>query len=331
MILRTGDCTLFQHENFDNYKFEEIPLNRDLFLIDECYLHQYENAMLKVFDGKKYQHVGKVGYISARAITENTIELSWHPNVNDRFHEVTITLPKNQFIACVGSEKCGEKPRLFVTSKWLENLYLRSYSIFALIDAVNVKIALERGEITKDKLIALRNEIDALSAKYPEISFISFADNILLKSNWSVGYFKSDIQCNYQPEIFIQLASEINTIYQTTLGLSTYTVIAQGSNEYYDDPLLHISESRNHISLNSLGIPFAQLKDIEETARKAIKEEIHIRFELYMDEQYYHSLKYKRGFEKNAGASNMYQTKMIGKPCKYYYSSLSNMLSNLDN
>ncbi len=322
---------LFQHEDFDNYKFEEIPLNRDLFLIDECYLHQYENAMLKVFDGKKYQHVGKVGYITGGAITENTIELSWYPNVYDRFHEVTITLPKSQFITCVGSEKYDEKPRVFVKSTWLENLYLRSYSIFALIDAVNVKIALERGDITRDKLITLRNEIDTLSAKYPEISFISFADSILLKSNWSVEYFKSNSQCDYQPEVFIQLASEINTIYQTTLGLSTYAVIAQGSNEYYDDPLLHISESMNHISLNSLGIPFAQLMEIEQAARKAIKEKKHPAAELYMDEKYYHSLKYKRGFEKNTGVSNMYQTKMMGKSCRYYYSSLSNILSNLDN
>ena len=131
----------------------------------------------------------------------------------------------------------------------------------------------------------------------------------------------------------IHLASEINEIYKATLGLSTYAVITQGVNEYYDDSLSYVSDLRNHISLNSLGIPFAQIFEIEATAKKAIKAETHPRAELYMDEQYYRSLKYKYAFDTNAGASNAYKSKMRGtslKPCKYYYSSLINIISNLD-
>ena len=322
---------MFQHEYFDNYTFEEVPLNRDLFLVDEYFLREYEKAILGFFDGDAYQYIGYVSYVAARKINENSIELSWYANVYDRFHEVSIILPRDQFVACVGSWQYDEKSRIFVKSSWLENIYLRSYSVFALVDAVGVKNALESGEITRDKLIKLRAKIDTLSAKYPDISFISFADSLLLKSNWSVGHFKSTVNYSYEPEVFVHLANEINAIYKVTLGLSTYAVIAQGSNEYYDDSLLHISESKNHISLNSLGIPFAQLREIEETARKAIKAKAHPPAELYMDEQYYHSLKYKYGFDKNAGANNAYQTKMMGTPCNYYYSTLSNILSNLDN
>jgi|CXWL01.1.fsa_nt_gi hypothetical protein len=321
---------MFQHQNFDKYTFEDVPLNRDLYLVDECYLQEYEKMMLKFFDGDEYQYIGYISFVAARKINENSIELSWYANTSERFHEISITLLRDQFVVCVGSWRCDEKPRIFVKSQWLENIYLRSYSVFALIDAVGVKDALESGEITRDKLIKLRTEIDTLSAKHPNISFISFADSLLLKSNWSVGFFKRSISYSYEPEIFIYLSKEIDAIYKVTLGLSTYAVIAQGSNEYYEDSLLHISKAKNHISLNSLGAPFAQLMEIEKTARSSIRSKSHSPAELYMDEQYYHSLKYKHGFDKNAGANNVYQSKMTGSPCKYYYSSVSNILSNLE-
>lgn len=322
--------TLFQHEKFDNYTFEDVPLNRDLFLVDERFLNDYSKAMLSFFDGDEYQYIGEIVAVAAKNITENSIELVWCANIYDRFHQVSISLPKDQFVACVGSWRCDERPRIFVKGDWLENIFLRSYSVFALIDAVGVKSALENGGITRDKLLELRNKIDEVSAKHPNISFISFADSLLLKSNWSVGYFKKGIKSSYDPEVFIHLSREMNTVFKATLGLGTYAVIAQGSNEYYGDPLLHISETKNHISLNSLGTPFAQIMEIDDAARKAIKAQAHEPAELYMDEQYYRSLKFKHGYRKDANPSNMYQSKMLGTPCKYYYSSIGNVISNLE-
>jgi len=321
---------LFNHKLFDKYGFDEVPLDRDIYIVDETYLSEYEDLMLRFFEGAEYESVGYVSYVAARAINDNSIELSWYANVHDRFHEIAITLPRNQFITCVGSQQCDEKPRIFVKSEWLENIYLRTYSVFALIDAADVKVALGNATITRSRLIELRNKMDDLSQKHTDISFISFADSLLLKSNWSVGHFKSNIKYTYSPEIFIHLAGEIDNIYQEILGLKTYAVIAQGGNEYYDDALLHISPSKNHICLNSLGVPFAQLMEIEGTARKAIKFDIHPRSELYMDEQYFHSLKFKLGFEKNAEPSNQYQAKMMSTPSEYYYSSLSNIINNLE-
>ncbi|MEP7153297.1 MAG: hypothetical protein ABI856_16465 [Nitrospira sp.] len=313
---------------FDNYGFEDIPLNRDIFIVDEIYLGDYENLMLRFFGGAKYKHVGYVNCATARAINNNYVELSWYADLHDRFHEIAIALPRHQFVECVGSWQWDEKPRIFVKSEWLSNIYLRTYSVFALIDAADVKKALHDGSITRSRLIELRDGIDDLSEKYKDISFIAFADSLLLKSNWSVGDFNSE--CTYSPEVFIYLADEIDAIYQAILGLKTYAVIAQGSNEYYDDALLHISPSQNHICLNSLGVPFAQLMEIEGTARKAIKSEIHLRSDLYMDAQYFHSLKFKYGFKKNAEPSNEYQAKMMSTPSKYYYTARSVVISNIE-
>ena len=112
--------------------------------------------------------------------------------------------------------------------------------------------------------------------------------------------------------------------------MPTYAVIAQGNNAYFDDPLLHISESKNHISLNSLGIPFAQLMDIENTIRINIRAKNHNPADIYMDSQYYNSLKFKFSFNKREQPKADYQTKMVSQPCTYYFNSTENILSNLE-
>ncbi len=182
---------MFENELFDNYDFEEIPLDRDIYIIDEVYLEEYEHSMLELFNGgRDYEPVGFVCFVAARKISKNSVELSWYTNVFDRFHEIKIILPREHFIVCVGCWQWDEKPHVFVKSEWLDNLLTRSYSVFSLIDAIGVKKALENGELSREKLVELRSNIDSLAGKYPDVSFISFADSILLKSNWSVGYLK---------------------------------------------------------------------------------------------------------------------------------------------
>lgn len=321
---------MFNQNLFDQYSFEEIPLDCDIYVVDEIYMNEYENMMLRFFEGAEYEPIGSVSFVAARNINDSSVELSWYANISDRFHQIEISLPRDQFVACVGSWQCDEKPRIFVKSEWLENIYVRTYSIFALIDAADVKNALARGLIKRSHLINLRSEIDKIANRYPDISFISFGDSLLLKSNWSVGYSKIDMKYTYSPEVFISLAAEINGIYQNVLDLKAYAVITQGSNEYYDDSSIHISSLGNHVCLNSLGIPFAQLMEIETEARKAIRANIHDRADLYIDESYFHSLKFRYGFEKKTESSNDYQSKMMSTPSKYYYFSYESILKNLD-
>ena len=320
---------MFTHELFVNYEFSEIPLGRDIYLVDVAYTDEYHESMLRFFDGADYEHVGYMSPVACRKINDNSLELSWYPNTNERFHEVAISLPKTEIVRTVGCWQYDEKPRIFVNSGWLETLHLRSYSVFAMVDAIGVKVALEKGDITREKLIELRVAIDELSNKYLDISFVSIADSLLIKSNWSVDHFSSGVKYNYNPEAFLHIVNELNSVYQSVLGLGTYCVITQGSNEYYNDPLLHQSESKNHISLNSLGIPFAQLMTIEDTARVAIRSKMHEPAELYLDKQYYNSLKFNHTYDKKSDLSNAYQTSMMGTPSEYYCCSIKNILSNI--
>lgn len=320
---------MFDHKNFDVYSFEGTPLNRDCYIIDEVYIKEYEQSMIGFFNGKAFESVGYVGFVTPIKVHSNSIELSWYPNISDRFHEVVITLPKDVYIKCIGCWRCDEKPHIFVKSNWLKSVYLRLYSVFALVDAIGVKEALYDGRLSREKLILLRDEIDKLSKEYIDISFISFADSILLKSNWTVGHYESDVQYTYNPEVFLEILKELQTIYRNILGLSVYVIITQGSNEYYDDTLLHISDTKNHICLNSLGIPFAELMAIENAVRLSINEKIHDPAELYMDALFYNSLKLSFGFHKKTGNKNNYRSKMRSTDSFYYYGQCQDILDNL--
>lgn len=323
---------MFKNEKFDHYSFDNIPLDRDIYMMDEKFLPEYEAMMshfLEDSNNNEYSPVGYVSYIAGNKVLNNSLEISWYANVSDRFHEISIILPKEHFVYCVGCSQYDEKPIVFVNSNWLNSLHARSFSIFALVDAIGVKEYLEGDKLTTEMLSLLRDRIDLLASEYPSISFISFADSLLLKSNWSVGAFDTDIPYSYNPEVFIELAEQISNIYKECLGLPTYAVITQGQNSYYDDPLLHISESKNHISLNSLGVPFAQLMDIEHTARVNIRAKNHAPAEIYMDSQYYNSLSFPFDFKKNEQPKANYSTKMVSGECKYYYNEVSVLIKQL--
>ncbi len=320
---------MFKDKYFEKYEFHEIPMGDDILMMDEKFIDEFEKSILDLYNGCEYKSVGYISHIAVRCICENSLELSWYANTTTRSHEISISIPFDQIVICVGCRNYGIRPHIIVRSSWLDKLFVRSYSVFALIDAIGVKESLEKGNICRSNLLELRNEIDSLAIKYQDISFISFADSLLLKSNWQISYSTDNHPNTYRPELFISIINEIQSIYTRILGLEVYAVLTQGCNEYYDDSLLHISSSKNHISLNSIGISFAQLMDIENTVRKAIKEQIHAPAELYMDDSYFYSLLFDYSFSKHLNPSNQYRSKSMGYCSKYYYSSRKDILDNL--
>jgi hypothetical protein len=320
---------MFDDDRFDKYEYKNIPQNQDCYLVDERYAVEYESMYLKVFKGQAWKPVGYVSFIAIRAVHEKSIELSWYPNHYDRFHEMCIFLPKSKIKQCVGCRRWDWKPTIFVESKWLYELYGKTFSVFGMVDVVGVRQAIQNELLSREKLVELRSKVDCLSSKYPDISFISFADSILIKSNWAVGSVHNDLTYSYRPEAFIEVAQKLWIIFRETLGLSCYTILTQGYNEYYDDDLLHISETRNHIALNSLGIPFAQLMSIEKSVREAIKNGIHPPSELYLDETFYHSLRLRYEYNKNDRPKAAYKPVMSEKPAHYFCVDLQTIVNNI--
>jgi hypothetical protein len=323
---------MFDHPMIQVYAFEEIPLDQDLHLMDEKWMSEFEAAMIRSVDGsdETAYSVGYYAAAAARAIAPEYVELSWYPNIYDRFHQVRITLPRHAFITCVGSWQYDYDPVVFVRGDWLTNLYLRSHSVFALIDAIGVKNELTSGRLTRSKLIELRCRIDEIAADNLAVAFISFADSLLLKSNYTVGQYDSNIKYTYEPEKILRLLPDIRAAYADVLGLKVYAAMAQGSNEYYEDTLLHVSGTKNHVSLNSIGLPFAQTQAIEQSARAAIKSHLHGPADAYLDEAFYHSLRFRFGFAKNEEAKFSYLSPMAAGPTFYFPVSLKLLLDNLE-
>ena len=321
---------MFNHEYFDIYEFKDLPVGEDCYLMDEKWMVEYEKMMLKSFDSKKYEPVGYISHASVKKIYSDNVEISWYPYIFYSLHEVIVKLPKNAFVFCVGSWQWSEKPRIFVKSDWYENLHFQNYSIFVLIDAIGVRKSIEDDNLSRDKLILLRDDIDILASKNTDISFFSFADSLLLKSNWSTGTFEKSPDVTYQPKKFFKIIKDIQEIFRDRLGLEIYAILTQGSNFYYKDPNLHISTSGNHISLNSLGLPFAELMNIDNSVRKSLKQKIHEPTELYMDKKFFYSLRFKTGmFEKLRSNKNTYESKFNNSKEEYFYNKCSTILDSL--
>jgi hypothetical protein len=325
----------FRHPEFRTYRFEDVPLNRDVFLIDECWLPEYEDARIELFNGGDWRPVGYISYAAVRGVSPESLEISWYPNIYDRFHEVWVRLPRAAFITCVKTPRWDEKPHIFVKGTWLSALHHRPYSAFALVDAIGVKVALSKGQLAGSTLVRLRDRIDTIAAANPRVAFVSFADSLLLKVNWFAGQYRSetgysDVSYSYAPESLITLMPTIAQAFKDEVGLGIYAAISQGVNEYEDTALLHRSKEGNHVSLNSLGLPFAQLLAIDGAVRKAIGEGQHSPAELYLDEQFYHSLRFMYGFDKDQLPQASYRAPLVSSLSQYVYTDCETILRNLD-
>jgi len=77
----SNEIALFKHELFDIYAFKDVPLDRDIYLMSEKWMVEYERSMLTLFKGGEYEAVGYIAYAAARSISDESIELSWYPTL----------------------------------------------------------------------------------------------------------------------------------------------------------------------------------------------------------------------------------------------------------
>ncbi len=306
------------------FGFADIPLHRDIYLRLETDHDAYREDLSLRIEGRE-QRSGSltVAFAAARGIAGAVMHLSWYPNIVDRFHEVRIRLPQSAFVTGIECPDLDEKPSLFVRDSWLNDLYQRSYSIFAMVDAIGVKQAIVSEQLSREKLIELQQRIDALAAAAPDALFVSFADNLLIKANWYPTQPKSSVAV-FAPERMIQIIEDVQVIFRSVLDLDTYAIITQGSNEYQN--LAHLSPSRNHVSLNSLGLPFAQLLAIDQAVRTALRAAMHEPAEIYMDKAFLQALSLPPGFDRDGTLRGSYKTPLTNEPERYAISSRSALL-----
>lgn len=314
---------MFNPNVFDIFSYENIPLDEDLFILDECYMHEYNSMVLDVLAGKDYRNLDVHFPAATRKINEQSIEISLVANFIDRHHQLNVFLPRNQFVNCVCCTKIDDKiPHVFVKSNWIEYIHSKTFCIFCLIDASDFKKLLKTTELSNTKSIKLRKAIDKLSQKYLNTAFISFADNVLIKKNWKLGDFQDDSKYRYNPEEIIYIIKDVRDIYKKVLNLGIYAICTQGFNVCFDDDLLHISASNRHVSLNSLGLPFEQLFSIQ----NSLAPTKHGRAELYLDEQFFRSIKLNYSYNKQSKHRYKYTSKVANNPSYYLCFQIDDLL-----
>lgn len=148
--------------------------------------------------------------------------------------------------------------------------------------------------------------------------------------NWKIGRWDNPTAVIYEPETFVSLLSEIDDLYRAELGVGTYATLAQGNNDLFGDELFHSSATGNHISLNSLGLPFAQIAAIEHQARSNIKSKIHEPNQLYIDRQLFWSMNFKDWKWKQAIPTYGYDQKLVAKDGEYIAISRDALTTKLD-
>lgn len=280
---------MFEHPDFDQLTPETLPLDFDLKLCDEKFMAEYEQLFLAHLAGQGWGHVKYVCFAAARKVTVHAVELTWFVDISRRYHAVEVTLPRDQIVRCISIDKWDEKPTIFVKSAWLDDMYRRVNSVFGLVDAVGVRDAIGHGLCFRTKLPELRQAIDRVAELQPYIAFLSFADSVILKTNWTTGFFRTT-HVAYDPEAILKAFVAVRQVFRDVLGLGVYGVFTQGANEFSEAQVLHVASAGNHVCLNSFGGPFADLQSIEEAARLAVRERRHSPAELYLDQRFYHSL-----------------------------------------
>lgn len=320
---------MFSRNEIEHYAFEDVIVGRDIFIMKKMWVPAYEQYIEDVYALKNPEPVGYISHASVCSASKDYLEISWYPNIYDRFHEVVVRLPRREFVACVGCRDIDEKPRIFVSDEWLEDLHNRPYSMFALVDAIGVKKALDTDHLNEAKLLRLREALDELVGQEPGIAAFSFADSVLIKADWTVGAFDTSVAYTYTPERLLNVVESTFAAFKAHLELDCYACITQGFNEYSDGKVIHTSASGNHISLNSLGLPFAQLMSMDYAVHAAIKSGAHQPYQLYLDENYYRSLQWAYGFDRDGQTSGAYSSPMSHRRGRYFCADMTPLRSNL--
>jgi hypothetical protein len=281
-----------QVEVFD---FDHIPVGRDIFLIGAEQLEQLHESWLEIQVQENAPALSETlnfRWCAVQEIVADTCRVNVCIDLSTRYHGALHLLPRAKFVACVRFWNYEKRPYLIVDQEWFDQIQSEMYSLYALVDAIGVKAALDLANgITSAGVVSLKTIIDGIAMEHPEAAFFTFADTVLIKTNWSAKAGEYD--SSYYPEQFLAIVEKVRAAFQTALRLPAYAVVTQGANFFQQPKTFEMSSNGNHIFIGSLGTPFANLQEIEAAVRRAIREGAHPPKELYLAEWFVLTLHFK--------------------------------------
>lgn len=280
------------------YPFDRIPSRRDLFLIGSSQLEALRSEWARYLaepDGTTPRHPNEAlnfTWCSVQASADDSCDLNICIDMTRRYHGAVRKLPRSKFVTCVHFWNYQKRPYLVVSQDWFDEIQQALYSLYALVDAIGVRRALESQDgLSPARIAALKSRLDGIAAAHPDHVFFTFADSVIIKTNWSAR--PGEYSTTYRPESFLDVVEEVRRAFADSLSMDSYAVVTQGANYFQQPNAVEISSTGNHIFLGSLGVPFANLLEIDEAARKAIRENAHPATNLYLSESFAASLRFK--------------------------------------
>jgi hypothetical protein len=281
----------------DLQPFDEMPVGRDMFVIGEKEaetLRLHWERYLAEPDGTSPEHPNNfvnLRWCALNSIGENSCEVNICIDMSTRFHGVVRPLPRAEFVACVHFWNYAKRRYLVVSQKWFDEIERTMFSLYSLVDAIGMRDLLDRqGRIEPEQIARLRDGIDALASEHRDHAFISLADNVIVKTNWSAH--GSAYANTYRPEHFLEIVNSVRAVFESALQLGSYAVVTQGANGLVDDAVLRVSREQNHVFFGSLGTPFADLFYIDSAVRAALREKRHPPTDLYLSESFLLTLRF---------------------------------------
>jgi len=235
------DNLQIQKEHVEFYGISDIPLNKDSFLLSDQWLDKIEQQWTEFLspecDYDKWIHPnGLMDHIPCHisSVNDSHLNITLLLDRSSRFHTISKTLP-NQFFRTAFKIFTSEKrPYIIVDQSWFNNLRNSIYSAYVLIDFVGIRNLLNQyGEFPSDKLNSIKAIVDKFCEQNKDLTFLTCADNIVIKSGWE---FDSNNSI-YQPEKLVKIVHQLMLEMENETQIKSYAILTQGAN-YVDEKSL---------------------------------------------------------------------------------------------
>lgn len=277
--------------------FHDIPIGADLFLISETQAglcsREWELYLSGHADPQRHPHHSlRTRFCAALSKNRESLELSLEVNIVDRWHDAKRVLPRSDFKGCVQWWNFQKQPYLVVSRRWMRELGEPRFSIYALVDVIGTKKQYAtKGRIDAEALGRFRASIDAIARSKRSFAFLSFADNVLVRSDWNAA--KRGAQSTYEPEAMLAVVSAVRAAIKSDLHSESYAIFSQGTNWAANDAGKRAPRQPNHAVFGGLGAPFAELFRIEQAVKSSMRSKRHEASDYYLARSFAQSLRYK--------------------------------------
>ncbi len=293
----TNDYSVF--EKYLNilhiFQYEEVPTERDLFILGAEDFKDNISRWLGYLNDNYEEHPNAyINYILGSCKRTATGQLDSYTGLNifDRFHGVCKKIRKEDFEFCFQYFNVGERPFIVVKQEWVDSLKNDTYSIYCMIDISGIKKYLEKNRVINADIINhYRIGLNKIAETNPDFTFITFTDNIFIKSDWKSTH--EEYKRQYNPERLLLVIKDISKIIQETYGLESYAIVTQGVQLFQNNDSYNRELPSNHLFIGSIATPFIEIFDIERTIKKLRKNNSIVLKNLYLSTTLLFSLKIK--------------------------------------